>query len=131
LGGGARSTLWRQIQADAFGHEVEIVGTEEGAAYSAAILAGVGARTWPSVDEACDSIIRIAKRVPLDTRVSAAMQRNYEVYRRIYPALRSLGEVSATARGWHDEYSLGSGDPLPGLRLHLCSASSFSRADIG
>src|SRR5437667_161501 len=51
-GGGARSRLWRQIQADVYGKEVEIVEAEEGAAYGAAILAGVGARMWKSVDEA-------------------------------------------------------------------------------
>jgi xylulokinase len=41
-GGGARSPLWRQIQADVYGQEVEIVEAEEGAAFGAAILAGVG-----------------------------------------------------------------------------------------
>src|SRR2546428_6043549 len=51
-GGGARSRLWRQIQADVYGHEVEIVEAEEGAAYGAAILAGGGARTPPSVESA-------------------------------------------------------------------------------
>ena len=43
-GGGARSPLWRQIQADVYNHEVEIVEAEEGAAYGAAILAAVGAK---------------------------------------------------------------------------------------
>ena len=43
-GGGARSQLWRQIQADVYEHEVEILAAEEGAAYGAALLAGVGAR---------------------------------------------------------------------------------------
>ena len=42
-GGGARSRLWRQIQADVYGHSVEILQAEEGAAYGAALLAGVGA----------------------------------------------------------------------------------------
>src|SRR2546429_7036682 len=42
-GGGARSPLWRQIQADVYGHAVEIVEAEEGAAYGAALLAAVGA----------------------------------------------------------------------------------------
>ncbi len=42
LGGGARSPIWRQIQADVFGHDAEIVEAEEGAAYGAALLAGVG-----------------------------------------------------------------------------------------
>src|SRR5690349_5761963 len=42
-GGGARSPIWRRIQADIYGREVEIVAAEEGAAFGAAILAGVGA----------------------------------------------------------------------------------------
>ncbi|HEX3941010.1 MAG TPA: xylulokinase, partial [Acidobacteriaceae bacterium] len=49
-GGGARSPLWRQIQADVYGQPVEIVAAEEGAAYGAALLAGVGARHWPTVE---------------------------------------------------------------------------------
>ena len=57
-GGGARSALWRQIQADVYGHAVETVDADEGAAYGAAILAGVGAGVWPTVDEACDALVR-------------------------------------------------------------------------
>src|SRR5262244_2466066 len=89
-GGGARSQLWRQIQADVYAHEVELVEAEEGAAYGAAILAGVGAKHWKSVDEACDAIVRVASRVTPNAKDSATMQRNYATYRRIYPALRSL-----------------------------------------
>src|SRR5258706_16443619 len=47
-GGGARSRLWRQIQADVYGQQVETVEAEEGAAYVAAILAGVGGEASPS-----------------------------------------------------------------------------------
>ena len=65
-GGGARSPLWRQIQADVYAHEVEIVAAEEGAAYGAAILAGVGAGAWSSVDEACDKVVRVATRIAAD-----------------------------------------------------------------
>ncbi len=54
-GGGARSKVWRQIQADVYGREVEIVEAEEGAAYGAALLAGVGGGAWPSVDAACEA----------------------------------------------------------------------------
>jgi xylulokinase len=91
-GGGARSPLWRQIQADVYGNEVEIVAAEEGAAYGAAILAGVGVGCWASVDEASDAVVRVATRVPPDRHMSSRMQRNYQVYRRIYPALRSALE---------------------------------------
>ena len=89
-GGGARSPLWRQIQADVYGHEVEIVEAEEGAAFGAAILAGVGAKMWPSVDAACDSVVRVAKRVsPIPANV-AIMNAAGSAYRRIYPAMRSI-----------------------------------------
>jgi xylulokinase len=86
-GGGARSPLWRQIQADVYGREVEIVAAEEGAAYGAAILGGVGAGAWNSVDEACDSVVRVASRIAPDEAVSKTMQRSYRTYRKIYPAL--------------------------------------------
>ena len=99
-GGGARSSLWRQIQADVYAHAVELVEADEGAAYGAALLAGVGASAWPSVDEACDTAIRVAKRVDANAQDQAVMQRQYQAYRRLYPALRSVlrSENTATAR---------------------------------
>lgn len=89
-GGGARSQLWRQIQADVYGHEVERVEAEEGAAYGAAILAGVGARIWPSVDDACDAVVRVHDRVPPIPANVATMAKSYASYRRVYPALKSI-----------------------------------------
>lgn len=89
-GGGARSPLWRQIQADVYAHEVEIVEAEEGAAFGAAILAGVGAKMWSSVDAACDSVVRVVKRVsPIPANV-AIMNAAGSAYRRIYPAMKSI-----------------------------------------
>jgi xylulokinase len=89
-GGGARSPLWRQIQADVYAHAVEIVAAEEGAAYGAAILAGTGAGAWNSVDEACDSVVRVASRIAPDQIASKTMQQGYRTYRKIYPALHQL-----------------------------------------
>jgi xylulokinase len=89
-GGGARSPLWRQIQADVYGHEVEIVAAEEGAAYGAAILAGVGAGRWKSVDEACDRVVKVAKRIEPNPAAAKAMQAAYQTYRKIYPALSQI-----------------------------------------
>jgi xylulokinase len=87
-GGGARSPLWRQIQADVYAHEVEIVAAEEGAAYGAAILAGTGAGAWSSVDEACDTVVRVATRIAPNRAAAKTMKRGYRKYRKIYPALR-------------------------------------------
>jgi xylulokinase len=89
-GGGARSPLWRQIQADVYGQAVETVQAEEGAAYGAALLAGVGAGIWPSVDAACDTIVHVAGRTACQPESSAVLQDSYARYRRIYPALRSI-----------------------------------------
>ena len=89
-GGGARSKLWRQIQADIYGQPVETVEAEEGAAYGAAILAGVGAKAWPSVDAACDAVVRVAGSVSPNSADSLVMEKAYAVYRRIYPAMKSI-----------------------------------------
>jgi xylulokinase len=89
-GGGARSELWRQIQADVYGHEIEIVEAEEGAAYGAALLAGVGARLWPTVDAACQAVVRVARRVRPQAEAMATMKRSYSRYRRVYPATRAI-----------------------------------------
>lgn len=89
-GGGARSPLWRQIQADVYGREVEIVAAEEGAAYGAAILAGTGAGEWKSVEQACDAVVRVARRIAPNPKDSSTMQQGYGTYRKIYPALRQL-----------------------------------------
>jgi xylulokinase len=89
-GGGARSAVWRQIQADTYGRPVETVQAEEGAAYGAAILAGVGAELWPSVDAACDHIVRAAGRTEPDARATPIMSARYAEFTRVYPALRTI-----------------------------------------
>jgi xylulokinase len=89
-GGGARSPLWRQIQADVYGRQVETVEAEEGAAYGAAILAGVGAKAWPSVDAACGAVVRVSGSTTPNSSDSLVMDKAYAVYRRIYPAMKSI-----------------------------------------
>ncbi len=99
-GGGARSQLWRQIQADIYGQPVEIMAAEEGAAYGAALLAGVGAGAWPTAETACDSVLKTAHRIQPNDADSARMQTMYGFYRSLYPALRPIfhGLSRASAR---------------------------------
>jgi xylulokinase len=89
-GGGARSPLWRQIQADVYGKAVELIAAEEGAAYGAALLAGTGTGVWPSVEKACDSVVKVASRVEPHAKDSATLDRQYHLYRKVYPALREI-----------------------------------------
>ncbi len=89
-GGGARSPLWRQIQADVYGYPIEIVEAEEGAAYGAALLAGVGGGVWRTVENACDAVVRVATTVKPNAADQATLARQYEAFRAIYPALRAI-----------------------------------------
>ena len=89
-GGGARSALWREIQASVYGRGVDTIAADEGAAYGAAILAGVGARLWATVDEAVDATVRRGATTAPDPKSAALMDERYAAYRRIYPALRSI-----------------------------------------
>jgi xylulokinase len=92
-GGGARSKVWRQIQADVYGQEVDRLQTDEGAAYGAALLAGVGATIWPSVEAACDAVVRVAERTAPDAAATRVMDQQYRAYRALYPALRQVREA--------------------------------------
>jgi xylulokinase len=92
-GGGARSKLWRQIQADVYGYAVDTVQAEEGAAYGAALLAGVGGGGWSSVDDACAEVVRVRDRIEPDEASAKVMDRLYRCYRALYPALRNVFRV--------------------------------------
>ena len=87
-GGGAKSSLWRQILADVLGAELVTVNTTEGAAYGAALLAGVAAGVWPNVDAACAQTISIGDRISPGARSVETYQLVYEHYRNLYPTLK-------------------------------------------
>jgi len=101
IGGGARSPLWRQIVADVFGMPVLGVETEEGPAYGAALLAGVGVGLWRDVPEACRAAVRIAGRVEPQPSVVGRYEEMYSRYRELYPKLRTsfaaLHDLAASA----------------------------------
>ena len=89
-GGGARGALWRRIQAGIYGHAVEVLTAEEGGAFGCALMAGVGAGHWASLDEACSQAIKVAQRIEPDPADMAAYKSGYAEWRKLYPALRSL-----------------------------------------
>jgi xylulokinase len=83
--------LWQQIQADVYGMAVDLAAAEEGAAYGAALLAGVGAGMWQSVKAACETAVHVARQVEPIRKNVDLMNRRYEEYRKLYPALRGIG----------------------------------------
>ena len=91
-GGGARSKLWRQILADVLNVPLVSVQTTEGAAYGAALLAGVGAGAWPSVEEACAATITTTPSAEPDPDGVEAYLEAYNRFKRLYPAVSPLYE---------------------------------------
>jgi xylulokinase len=87
-GGGGKSRLWRQMQADIFGTEITTINSSEGPALGAAILAGVGAGVFDSVPQACDSIIRVKSRQASDSSLNKRYSAYYRLYTRLYRSLK-------------------------------------------
>ncbi len=87
-GGGGRSPLWRQIQADMFGTDIVTTNSSEGPALGVALLAGVGAGLYATVPEACDATIRTVRRQGPEAASAAVYQRFYPVYQELYAALK-------------------------------------------
>src|SRR5215472_13388016 len=97
-GGGSRSFLWRQIQADIYGKEVVTLRESEGSAFGAALLAGVGGGIYSSVEESTREALQVREcLLPIEENVRL-YDRQYEVYTQLYPAVRGLmHQLAATA----------------------------------
>ncbi len=86
-GGGWRSPLWRQIQADVFGRGVVTINSEEGAAYGVALLAAVGAGAFKNIQEACGAVIRVVQQTPVQKVAKRHYDRAFPVYQQLYRSL--------------------------------------------
>jgi xylulokinase len=98
-GGGSRSPVWRQIQADVFGQEVCTINAEQGPAYGVALLAAVGAGAFKNIEEACQATIRVVKRTAVNRTSAAYYEKAFPVYQSFYPALKNgFRQIAALAK---------------------------------
>jgi xylulokinase len=81
IGGGSRSPLWCQVQADVLGLDHATVSVTECAAFGAALLAGVGIGCYADITEACDATIRVRAKFTPSAGSSAVHEQNYRAYR--------------------------------------------------
>ncbi|MGW8257112.1 MAG: xylulokinase [Thermoguttaceae bacterium] len=88
-GGGARSSLWRQIQADVFGRKVVTINSEEGPAYGVALLAAVGAGAFKNISEACAATIRLLSETSPSAMPKKYHDRAFPVYQQLYRSLKN------------------------------------------
>jgi len=86
-GGGARSRLWRQMQADLFGCDVVTTeGAAEGGAFGAALVAGVGIGWWTDVTEAAAKCATVTRDEP-NGENGAALRDAFAIYAGLYRLL--------------------------------------------
>lgn len=87
-GGGGKSKLWRQIQADLFNTEVVTINSSEGPALGVALLAGVGAGVYSTVEEACNTVIKVISKQEANKSNTEVYEKYYKIYQNLYPALK-------------------------------------------
>ncbi|MEG1166103.1 MAG: xylulokinase, partial [Oscillospiraceae bacterium] len=96
-GGGARSSLWLQIQADIFEKEVVVTEMNEQASLGACIIAGIGAGIFSSAKDGCDSQVRFKnERFEPNPQNYEIYRHRYDIYRSLYPCLKDLMKKNTT-----------------------------------
>ena len=88
IGGGAKSPLWRSIQADIYQVPLYQVRIDEGPAFGAALLAAVGQGVFANVEQACQKAVRVMEKVSPDQKKSTRYNEIYQIYKDLYPALK-------------------------------------------
>ena len=89
-GGGAKSTLWKNIIANVFNMTLEVVENEEGPSFGGAILAAVGCGEFENVEMASDKLVKVIDRVEPNAELSAKYEEKYRIFKKIYPALKEI-----------------------------------------
>lgn len=87
-GGGAKSVLWKKIIANVMNLKVDVIESEEGPGYGAAILAAVGCGAFCNVEEASDKLVKIVETVEPDTQLVERYEERYQKFKKFYPALK-------------------------------------------
>lgn len=88
-GGGAKSPLWRQIIAAVMNVKLEIIESEEGPGYGAAILAAVGCGTFESVESACEKLVKVIDTVEPDPELVQKYEEKYQKFKQLYPIMKN------------------------------------------
>jgi xylulokinase len=94
-GGGSKSPVWTQINADIVGKTHASLGIDEGPALGAALLAAVGVGAYSTVADACRESVRITTKTEPRPENVAVYNNYYPVFKSLYPALKPAFEATA------------------------------------
>ncbi len=87
-GGGAKSKLWCKIISNVLNIKLEIPVCEEGPGFGAALLSMVGAGDYKNITECVSELVGVKEMVKPDPEIAARYDKQYEKYKKLYPALR-------------------------------------------
>lgn len=88
-GGGTKSRMWNQMQADMYKVPVKVLQTSETGALGAALYAGVGAGVYGSYKEAVDTAVHIKEEYEPNPQSYAAYDDAYARFVKVYEALHA------------------------------------------
>ena len=89
-GGGAKSPLWRKIIANVMNMKVDLIESEEGPGYGAAILAAVGCGVFDSVEEAAKKLVKVTGTEEPDPELVQKYEERYQEFKELYPVLKGF-----------------------------------------
>jgi xylulokinase len=89
LGGPTRSEVWNQIQANVYGIPVSSLKVSDATVLGAAVLGGVGAGVFASIQEGAEKVVRLEQQYEPDTQHTKIYDTLYGIYRRTYESLDS------------------------------------------
>ncbi len=87
-GGGSKSQLWRQMQADVFGKKAVTINAEQGPAFGVALLAAVGDGAYKNIQEACAATISVTSETPTERAAKRAYDARFPIFQSLYCSLK-------------------------------------------
>jgi xylulokinase len=97
-GGGAKSKLWREMQANVLGKKVVTINTEQGPALGVALLAAVGAGAYSNIQQACKAVIKETSVTPVQRKLKRDYDKNFPIYQQLYQSLKQdFGDIADLA----------------------------------
>ena len=92
-GGGAKSPLWKKIIANVLNLKVDVIESEEGPGYGAAMLAAVACGEYGSVQEMAEKLVKVVDTVEPDAELAKKYEERYQQFKQIYPACKQIYDV--------------------------------------
>lgn len=90
IGGGAKSPLWQQIQADVFNVRVISLKNEQGPGLGAAMIAAVGMKWFNNFHECAQTFVHFKDVFLPQPDNVAKYQKLHRIYQKIYPSTKEI-----------------------------------------